>query len=146
MLTTALVAALLLCPAAPLPVQDQSASPSQSPAQAQPVHVPASEMLGLVENKLMPQYPVPAMKNGIEGSAIFHIEVDQTGKIVSIQPVTGHPALLAAGKDALSQYHFRPYLVDGTPVKVDSQIGFQFTLSRKGNSTQGQVECITTLP
>ena len=103
-------------------------------------------MLGLVENKVMPQYPAQAMKNNIQGAVVFNIAVDETGKLVGIQTVTGHPALVAAGKQTLSQYHFHPYVVDGTPVKVQSQMGFQFTLNKQGDSTNGQVECVQNLP
>lgn len=103
-------------------------------------------MLGLVDNKVMPQYPPPALTKDIEGTVIFDIVVDETGKLVSIHTAQGHPLLVAAGKDALSQYHFRPYVVDGSPVNVTSQMGFQFTVSKKGDSTDGQVECLSTLP
>jgi len=145
----AIVEMLLACCTAFLPAQN---SPNPQPlssslaAPAQPLHVPGSEMLGLVDKKVMPQYPREAMTRGIEGDVIFEIGVDETGKLFSIRPLQGTPQLLSAAQEALSQYHFRPYIVHGTPVEVESRIGFQFRLTKERDSTEGQVECITSLP
>ena len=79
---------------------------------------------------------------GIQGDVVFNIVVDENGKIVSRKLVSGDPVLVAASEDAIRQYSFRPYTVDGNPVRVESQLGFHFTVVRKGDSAQGQVECI----
>src|SRR5580704_14548883 len=93
--------------------QNNAAPPSDNPAPpARPprVRVSTGVMLGLVEHKTMPVYPEEALKKGIQGDAIFKIEVDETGKIVTSVPRDGNPLLLAASKDALQTFRFRPYL------------------------------------
>jgi TonB family protein len=115
-------------------------------ARLQPVRVSGAVLIGQVERKVLPQYPEEALTKGIQGDVIFSIVVDQTGKIVSSEPVKGPALLVAASAEALRNYQFRPYLVNGAPVKVESQLGFHFTLSRKGDSTNGQVECMSTVP
>jgi protein TonB len=103
-------------------------------------------MLGRVEHKTMPVYPEEAMTKGIQGNVVFNIEVDETGKITSSNPVEGDPALIAAAKDALRTFRFKPYLVNGTPVRVQSQLGFHFSVEKTADGVNGQVECIASIP
>jgi TonB family protein len=127
--------------------QTQNGSAAQSqPAARQTVHVSAAEMTGMTDNKVLPQYPKEALSQGIEGDVIFKVVVDETGKIVHSDVVQGNPMLVAASKDALQTYHFRPYLSEGTPVRVNSEMGFHFSLTKDGDSTNGQVECMTEIP
>ncbi len=116
------------------------------PAHPQPVPVPTGTMLGRVEHKTMPVYPDEAMTKGIQGDVTFKIEVDETGKITTSVPVEGDPLLVAAGKDSLQTFRFRPYLVNGTPVKVKSQLGFHFSVEKTPDGVNGKVECIASIP
>ncbi len=137
----------LLCSLAVCIAQENAGTQSQVPAASQQtVSVPASEMIGMVDHKVLPQYPKAALMKGIEGDVVFNIVVDKSGKIVSRKLVSGNPLLVAASEDAMRQYHFRPYTVDGNPVRVKSQLGFHFTAAHKGDSAQGQVECMFTSP
>jgi periplasmic protein TonB len=103
-------------------------------------------MLGMVDHKTMPVYPEEAMEKGIQGDTIFKIDIDQTGKITSSVPVDGDPLLLAASKDALQTFHFRPFLLDGTPIAVETRLGFHFSVKKSGESVNGHVECMTSIP
>jgi len=103
-------------------------------------------MLGAVVHKTMPVYPVEAMKKGIQGDVIFKIEVDETGKITSSVPGEGDPLLIAAAKDSLRTFRFRPYLVNGTPTKVRSQLGFHFSVQKTDDGANGHVECLASIP
>ncbi len=123
---------------------DASSQPKTNSPQI--VQVSAADMAGLVDNKVLPRYPAEAMAKGIEGDVVFKIKVDETGKIVSSDPVQGQPVLIAASRQALRDYTFHPYLLNGTPVRVASQMGFHFTLTRNGDSTEGQVECMSAIP
>jgi TonB family protein len=125
------------------PADTQSQPPANPP---QTVQVSAADMAGLADNKVLPQYPKEALAKGIEGDVIFKINVDENGKIVGSELVQGHPMLVAATRDALRNYTFHPYLLNGTPVRVASQMGFHFTLTRDGDSTKGQVECMSSIP
>lgn len=121
--------------------------PSQTqPARPQAIRVSTEVMLGLVEHKTMPVYPEEAMKKGIQGDAIFKIEVDETGKITFSVPAGGDPLLIAAGKDALQTFRFRPYILNGTPVKVQSQLGFHFSTEKTADGVNGHVECMASIP
>ncbi len=127
--------------------QNPADAPSQPKANPpQTVQVSAADMAGLVEHKVLPRYPEEALAKGIEGDVIFKINVDENGKIVGNELAQGHPLLVAATRDALRDYTFHPYLLNGTPVRVASQMGFHFTLERDGDSTEGHVECMSTIP
>ena len=138
-------AILLLIPCV-LPTSAQSNPPQErdNPAQAKnSVRVPTDEMLGRFEHKVMPVYPDEAMMKRIQGDVWFNIEVDETGKIVSAQAIKGDPLLIAASKEALEKSRFYPYVVNGTPVRVEAQLGFHFTVEQNGSSVGGKVDCIT---
>jgi TonB family protein len=130
-----------------LPSSAQSKPPEErdNPAQTQnPVRVPTVVMLGRLEHKVMPVYPDEAMMKGIQGDVWFNIEVDETGKIVSAaQAIGGDPVLIAASKEALEKSRFYPYVVNGTPVRVEAQLGFHFTVEKNGSNVSGRVDCIT---
>lgn len=113
---------------------------------SEPVHVSTGVMLGLVDHKTMPIYPDEAMKKGIQGEVIFKIDVDETGKITTSLPLEGDPLLVAASKEALQTFHFRPYLLNGTPTKVESQLGFHFSVAKTADAVNGHVECMTSIP
>lgn len=127
----------------------QNSADTQSPVQPprlRMIGVPGEVMLGMVARKTMPQYPAEAITKGIQGDVIFKIEVDETGKIVLSVPVEGDPLLVAASVDALRGFHFRPYLLNGTPIKVESQLGFHFSREGKGGETKGRVDCMSSIP
>jgi TonB family protein len=111
-----------------------------------PIRVSTEVMLGLVEHKTMPVYPEEAMKKGIQGDVIFKIDVDETGKITASVPAGGDPLLISAGKDALRTFRFHPYILNGTPVKVRSQLGFHFSAEKTDDGVNGHVECMASIP
>ncbi len=143
---------LVTCCAAIAFAQNSTTSPSQAPppqaqpARPQPVRVSNGVMLGRVEHKTMPVYPDEAMTKGIQGDTIFNIEVDETGKITSSVAVAGDSLLVAASNDALRTFRFKPYLVNGTPVRVQSQLGFHFSVEKTADGENGKVECMASIP
>jgi len=150
MLRTRIVVILIGCWSAGAVAQNGAPAPSEAPqnkpARPQVVRVSTAMMLGRVEHKTMPLYPDEAMKKGIQGDVTFKIDVDETGKITASVPVEGDPLLVAASKDALRTFRFRPYLLDGTPTKVQSQLGFHFSVEKTADSVNGHVECIGSAP
>jgi outer membrane biosynthesis protein TonB len=112
------------------------------------VHVAMGVILGMVEQRTLPAYPDQAMTKGIQGDAIFKINIDETGKIVLGAPVDGDPLLIAPSVDALRGFRFRPYLLNGIPVSVESLLGFHFSVEKTGDGVRGHVECMvpTSMP
>jgi len=63
-----------------------------------------------------------------QGSVNVQILVDEQGKVVSAQAVSGHPLLTFAAKEAALRARFTPTLLNGQPVKVQGVITYNFVL------------------
>jgi periplasmic protein TonB len=128
------------------PASSQPTQNSTQVARPEAVRVSTGVMLGLVEHKTMPVYPDEAMKKAIQGDVIFKVEVDETGKIASSALVQGDPLLVAAGKDSLQTFRFHPYMVNGTPTRMQGQLGFHFSTEKTADGASGHVECMASIP
>jgi len=75
-----------------------------------------------------PLYPPMAKAIGAQGSVTVQILVDEQGKVISAQTVSGHPTLVAAAKQAALQARFTPTILNGQPVKVQGVITYNFVM------------------
>jgi len=110
------------------------------------IRVAGNVMAAFVDHRALPVYPDEAMTKGTQGDVIFKIDVDETGKIILSVPVEGDPLLVAASMDALRDFRFHPYLLNGTPIKVESQLGFHFSVEKSADRVNGRVECMSSIP
>ena len=58
----------------------------------------------------------------------------------------GDPLLVAASVAALRDFHFRPFLLNGVPLSVESQVGSRFGLKGKGDKVTGKAEYASDVP
>ena len=75
-----------------------------------------------------PQYPQLAKQIRIQGPVTVQILVDEEGKVVTAQPISGHPTLVAAAKEAALRARFTPTKLSGVAVKVQGLITYNFVL------------------
>lgn len=75
-----------------------------------------------------PIYPQIAKLIHIGGTVAVQILVDEQGKVVSAQPVSGHPTLVGAAKEAALRARFTPTMLNGQAVKVQGVITYNFVL------------------
>lgn len=122
------------------------AQPGAQPTRPRMIRVSAGVIGGLVDHEAVPDYPDAALRSAVHGVVIFKVLVDETGKIVLSEPVEGDSLLVAASVDALRDFRFRPYLLNGAPLKVESQLGFRFSLKGEGDKAKGHVEYISEIP
>lgn len=141
-----LVVLLLFCsPCALVVAQDRSDNASQpEPARPQLIRVSAGVLHGLIDHAERPKYPEEALKSKIQGDVIVKVRVDESGRVILVTPIEGDPLLTAASVDALREFRFRPYLLNGMPLKVESQVGFHFSIESDGAS--GDVEYLSSVP
>jgi periplasmic protein TonB len=76
-----------------------------------------------------PQYPPEAGRARIEGTVVLLAVIGTDGSVKEVRVENGLPMLAQAAIDAVKQWRYKPYLVDGEPVEVDSRITINFTLS-----------------
>ncbi len=100
-----------------------------SPALPQRVRVSSGVAQGLCLSKVNPIYPPDARDQRIQGVVILQATIDKEGGVASLQLVSGHPLLAPAAIEAVKQWKYRPYLLNGNPVEVNTQIQVNFTLT-----------------
>jgi len=76
-----------------------------------------------------PQYPSEAGRARIEGAVVLMAVIGTDGSVKDVRVESGLPILAQAAMDAVRQWRYKPYLIDGEPVEVDSRITINFTLS-----------------
>jgi protein TonB len=75
-----------------------------------------------------PPYPMIAKQMGAQGQVNVQILVDETGRVISAQILSGHPTLVGAAKEAALRARFTPTLLNDQPVKVQGVIIYNFVL------------------
>ena len=137
------VAILTACLTVTVAFAQDGVLPAKTPSdRPRRIHVSTGVMLSMVEHKSLPVYPNEAMTKGIQGDTIFKIDIDETGKIVSTVPIEGDPLLIAASVEAMRDYRFHPYLLNGTPVNVETVLGFHFAAQKSADGVSGRVDCM----
>jgi len=76
-----------------------------------------------------PQYPPEAGRARLEGAVVLMAVIGQDGSVKDVRVESGLPILAQAAIDAVKQWRYKPYLIDGEPVEVDSRITINFTLA-----------------
>jgi protein TonB len=98
-------------------------------ATPQRVRVSAGVTQGMVLHKVQPTYPPLARTARVQGSVILAAVIGKDGTIQNLHVISGHPLLTQAALDAVRQWRYRPYILNGEPVEVDTQVTVNFTLS-----------------
>ena len=78
--------------------------------------------------KVEPAYPPLAKAARVQGTVRFTVIVGVDGKIENLRLVSGHPLLVNAAKDAVLQWEYEPFLVDGMPARIITDIEVEFHL------------------
>ena len=76
-----------------------------------------------------PQYPPEAGRARLVGAVVLMAVIGQDGSVKDVRVESGLPILAQAAIDAVKQWRYKPYLIDGEPVEVASRITINFTLS-----------------
>jgi protein TonB len=94
-----------------------------------PTAVPSVLMEGLLLSKVIPIYPAIARAARIEGTVILQATISKTGTIENLRVVSGPQMLSQSAMDAVAQWRYRPYLLNGQPVEVETSINVVFKLN-----------------
>jgi periplasmic protein TonB len=94
------------------------------------IRVPARMAEANLVYDVAPKYPPEAGRARIEGTVVLMAVIGKDGAVEDVRVEKGLPVLAQAAIEAVKQWRYRPYLLNGEPVEVDSQITINFTLSR----------------
>ena len=108
-----------------------SSTPVAVPHVATPqrVRVSLGVSQGLLIKKVQPNYPPLARQARIQGTVLLQAEISKDGTIENLRLINGHPMLAPAAIEAVKQWRYRPYMLNGEPVAVETQVQVNFTLS-----------------
>jgi TonB family protein len=94
-----------------------------------PVRISGGVMAGQLLTKVNPVYPAEARANGVQGTVVLHAIIGRHGSVEKLTVVSGPDALQAAALDAVRQWTYKPYLLNGQPVEVDTTIVVNLNLA-----------------
>jgi periplasmic protein TonB len=108
-----------------------NSTPIAVPKVATPQRVRVSQGVtqGLLLRKIQPSYPPLARQARIQGSVLLQAEISKDGSIQNLRLISGHPMLAPAAIEAVKQWKYKPYILNGEPVEVETQITVNFTLA-----------------
>jgi protein TonB len=108
-----------------------SSTPVAVPKVATPqrVRVSGGVSQGLLVRKVNPNYPPLARQARIQGTVVLQAEISKNGDIQNLRLISGHPMLAPAAIEAVKQWKYKPYLLNGEPVEVETTVQVNFTLS-----------------
>lgn len=92
------------------------------------VRVASKVVAGFLISKVAPVYPDTARAERIQGVVVLHAFINKDGTMGDLQLVSGPPELAASAIEAVKQWRYRPYLLNGQPVEMETQIPVDFTL------------------
>src|SRR6185436_2391884 len=108
-----------------------NSTPVAVPKVATPQRVRVSQGVssGLLMKKVQPAYPPLARQARIQGQVLLQAQISKDGSIENLSLISGHPMLAPAAIEAVKQWRYKPYMLNGEPVAVDTQVVVNFTLS-----------------
>jgi TonB family protein len=94
------------------------------------VRISSGVASGLIVKKVAPLYPEEAREEHVEGTVLLHVMIDKEGNVEHVDLISGHPLLAPAAIEAVRQWKYKPFLLNGKPMEVDTQVQVNFTLTR----------------
>jgi periplasmic protein TonB len=83
---------------------------------------------GLIVKKVQPAYPPQARQMRLEGVVELQANISKSGAIANVKQLSGDPVLGRAAMDAVRQWKYKPYFLNGEPVEVETQVTVNFKL------------------
>lgn len=83
---------------------------------------------GLLIKRVDPKYPPSALSMHLQGAVILDATINREGNITNLSVVKGDKILARAATDAVKQWRYKPYYLDGAPVEIQTQIVINFKL------------------
>jgi periplasmic protein TonB len=110
------ISGIVSAPAANLPTHPESVKLSQGVSQ------------GLLIKNVKPVYPPLARQLRIQGDVQLQANISKEGNITTVKLISGDSALAHAAIDAVKQWKYKPYYLDGQPVEIQTQVTVKFKL------------------
>ena len=84
----------------------------------------------MLQSQVEPVYPMIARRARVQGRVTLRAVISAQGTIESLQVIDGHPMLVSAALDAVKQWRYKPYMLSGQPVEVETTVFVNFHIDR----------------
>jgi protein TonB len=111
---------------AKLPTELIGDGPAKTDVKLGPKRIISQLSEGQLVNRVEPVYPHIAAISGIQGAVKLHAIIARDGRIQSLNVISGHPLLAHAALEAVEQWRYRPYVLNGETVEVETFITVNF--------------------
>jgi periplasmic protein TonB len=111
----------------PSAFRGQTVDPVVKPASPKSVRISATEMPSPIY-RTTPAYPAIARAARVQGTVILQATISRNGTIENLRVVSGPAMLQQAAVDAVRQWRYKPFLLNGDPVEVETTVNVVFTL------------------
>jgi periplasmic protein TonB len=113
-----------------VPHMDESilAPPVGAVAMPKRVSIGTGVMAAKIIRKVAPEYPALAKAAHIQGTVLIEAIIGKDGKVADLRTIGGPSMLLQAALNAVRSWEYQPYLIEGEPVEVETQINVVFWL------------------
>ena len=105
------------------------AAPPAPAVASKPAFRTSSMLQGSLVRRVDPVYPPLARSARIQGQVVLAAIISKAGTIQHLQVLSGHPMLVNAALEAVSQWRYRPYVLNGEVIEVETQVTVNFKLN-----------------
>lgn len=92
------------------------------------IHISSTVIAGLIVDKKIPSYPAIAKATHIQGTVVLAAVISKQGTIENLRVVSGPAMLQQAALDAVGHWRYRPYMLNGEPVEIETTVNVVFSL------------------
>jgi len=105
-----------------------SSGPKVQAAPPKKVNISGGVAQGMLLQKTVPLYPPIAKAARVSGTVVLQATISKTGTIENLRVISGPAMLTQAAMDAVRSWRYRPYLLNGDPVEVETTVNVVFSL------------------
>lgn len=98
------------------------------PPPTKPTFRPSTLLEGSLIGRVQPTYPPMARVAHVQGAVVLAALIGKNGTMEHVQLISGHPLLVQAAVQAVSQWRYKPYILNGEAIEVETQITVNFIL------------------
>ncbi|MGD0830002.1 MAG: TonB family protein [Terracidiphilus sp.] len=97
---------------------------------AHKVSVSSGVAVGLLLQRTAPAYPPIAKSAHVSGTVVIQVTIAKNGSVGNLRAISGPAMLRQSALDAVKNWRFRPYMLDGQPVEVDTTVNVTYAAAQ----------------
>ena len=98
-------------------------------AQDAPIRVGGNIQQANLVNNVKPVYPPDAKRDRVQGKVSLQVLIGKDGHVISVSLLDGPEVLVRSAVEAVSQWTYRPTLLNGQPIEVLTTVDVNYTLA-----------------